>query len=203
MPRVKTGNKREAIINAGVLLFSKNGFDRTSMDQIATRAGIAVGTVYLYFKTKDDILQGIFDRFITHHDRQLEQDLLSVKGARRKVELLVDSDLTTIMHAPDRARLFLFEMRRSSQCLGFIKEKLISRYEHYFSEILRSDSLNLPLGIHVTAVVLSGILENLLYDWVLHQNSLQTIQITKGILDFLVTSEQINSKITVSNPDQY
>ncbi len=48
---------RKAILEAAVRLFTKHGYDNTSIEQLAKSAGIGKGTVYTYFKTKSDILK--------------------------------------------------------------------------------------------------------------------------------------------------
>jgi len=59
--------KKRAIIKAGVEAFSKFGFHKSTMRQIAEMANMAVGTIYLYFKSKDEILNEIFDNEIEQH----------------------------------------------------------------------------------------------------------------------------------------
>ena len=53
----KKAKTRKAILEAAVQLFSKKGFDKTSIDELAKEAGIGKGTIYTYFKTKTDILK--------------------------------------------------------------------------------------------------------------------------------------------------
>src|SRR5206468_2835907 len=50
---------RQAIIEAATDLFSTAGYEETTIAQVAGRAGVAVGTVYLYFKNKQDLLWGV------------------------------------------------------------------------------------------------------------------------------------------------
>lgn len=55
----KSKDKRKAVLDAAMIVFSRNGFHETHVDEIAELAGIAKGTVYRYFKSKDDILKEI------------------------------------------------------------------------------------------------------------------------------------------------
>jgi AcrR family transcriptional regulator len=55
----RTKDKRKAVMDAAMLVFSKNGFHETHVDEIAELAGVAKGTVYRYFKSKEDILKEI------------------------------------------------------------------------------------------------------------------------------------------------
>ena len=60
MPRAPRGDKQELIRQAAVRVFARNGFFNTTTDQIAHEAGIAVGTIYNYFRSKAEILEHIF-----------------------------------------------------------------------------------------------------------------------------------------------
>lgn len=55
----KTKDKRKAVLDAAMIVFSRNGFHETHVDEIAELAGVAKGTVYRYFKSKEDILKEI------------------------------------------------------------------------------------------------------------------------------------------------
>ncbi|MEJ2634683.1 MAG: TetR/AcrR family transcriptional regulator [Calditrichia bacterium] len=185
MPRIKTGNKRERILEAALTLFSQAGYQETSIDQIAAHAGIATGTIYLYFENKEDILKGILKRFLFAYDSELRASINETASAREKLEMIIGQDLQTILEAPHRARLFLFEMRQSAQCLTFLKERLISRYEYFLNAIFRETGGGSRIDIHLTAVMLSGILENVLYDWVISRQSPDISKIKILILNLL------------------
>src|SRR5215204_7041531 len=68
-------DKREAILRAATAVFAEKGFFNSKVADIAKAAGVADGTVYLYFKNKDDVLHSIFDRamdeFIAEGRREL------------------------------------------------------------------------------------------------------------------------------------
>lgn|GEM_PF-6288362 len=78
--------KKELIIQSGHEIFSKIGFRRTTIRQIAEAAKMAVGTIYLYFKSKDEILQEILSRHAEEHGRLFESVLkLDFEDALRKI----------------------------------------------------------------------------------------------------------------------
>ena len=57
-------DKRDRILKAAIKVFAKNGFYATRVSEIAKAAGVADGTIYLYFKNKDDVLITIFEEGI-------------------------------------------------------------------------------------------------------------------------------------------
>src|SRR3954469_2229650 len=56
------GPKRDAILRAAIDVFAERGFFNAQVADVARVAGVAAGTVYLYFKSKDDLLVSIFER---------------------------------------------------------------------------------------------------------------------------------------------
>lgn len=57
------GERRQEIMDAALSLFVEKGFDDTTVQEIATRAGVGIGTVYLYFPSKGDVLLALHDDF--------------------------------------------------------------------------------------------------------------------------------------------
>ena len=63
-PRNSTADKRSAILRAATRVFARNGYFNAKVADIARAADVADGTVYLYFKSKEEILHSIFDQNI-------------------------------------------------------------------------------------------------------------------------------------------
>jgi len=61
---------RTRIVEAALRLFGENGYDRTTMRAIAREAGVSVGNAYYYFKSKEELVQGFYDRIAELHGRQ-------------------------------------------------------------------------------------------------------------------------------------
>ena len=77
---------RERIMQSAMENFSKKGFDRTRMEDIAAAAGLAKGTLYLYFKDKEDLFYAICD----HNLEELRKQLSRVFN--RKENILPDAE---------------------------------------------------------------------------------------------------------------
>lgn len=166
MPRVKTGNKRRKILEAATELLYSGSYRDVGIDQIAKKAGVASGTIYLYFKSKDDILMAIYKGFMKEYNQTLWQKLEELATPQEKFRYLIHSDLFALQNQPERARIFLIEMRQSAACLAFIKDHLIQRYEDILEFIFKEQMTGEDR--HLLAVLLSGMLENLHYDWILN-----------------------------------
>src|SRR5258708_13013110 len=78
------GDKRAAIIRAAISVFAHNGYFNSKVADIAREAGVADGTVYLYFKSKEEILHSIFDRTVDEAVADARKQLYDISHPREK-----------------------------------------------------------------------------------------------------------------------
>jgi AcrR family transcriptional regulator len=71
---------RAAIVDAALGLFEEVGYDATTMRAIAERAGVSVGNAYYYFDSKDQLIQGFYDRVSIDHEAASRARLDGVAG---------------------------------------------------------------------------------------------------------------------------
>src|SRR6187549_2769632 len=83
--RPPTGDKREAILRAAITVFAHNGYFNSKVADIAREAGVADGTVYLYFKSKEDILHSVFDRSVDEAIGEAKQQLAGISDPKEKL----------------------------------------------------------------------------------------------------------------------
>jgi len=84
-------NKREQILKAAIELFTKKGFEMTSVESIARRAKIAKGTFYNFFDKKEDVLLYFLDREISKSGDEIERKLGSAKTIAEELGLVIPS----------------------------------------------------------------------------------------------------------------
>ena len=100
-PRPNVSDERKAqILNAAEGVFTKRGFDEARMDDIAEKTGLSKGTLYLYFKSKDDLIIAILERIFQREFRQLEdlqQDDISASDAMLKLTDLITKDIVSML----------------------------------------------------------------------------------------------------------
>src|SRR6267154_4892644 len=83
--RPVVNDKREAILRAAIRVFAHNGYFNSKVADIAREAGVADGTVYLYFKSKEEILHSIFDRSMEEAIADGRKRLAGVSDPREKL----------------------------------------------------------------------------------------------------------------------
>jgi TetR/AcrR family fatty acid metabolism transcriptional regulator len=116
----KRSDKRESILDGALKAFARKGFYNTKVSEIASEAGVADGTIYLYFKNKDDLLISLFEDRMEWIINRLNSELESVEGdAIAKFRHMVKIHCELAIDNPDLAEFITVELRQSSK---FVKE---------------------------------------------------------------------------------
>jgi AcrR family transcriptional regulator len=87
--QVKKAEVREAIMEAAYKLFSDRGFNETTVNQIATKAGSSTANVYSYFGSKLEILYDIYDPWLRERLDQAEVQLAAIADPRKRLRKLI------------------------------------------------------------------------------------------------------------------
>ena len=139
-PRPDVSDERKAqIINAAEGVFAKKGFDEARMDDIADETGLSKGTLYLYFKSKDDLIIAILDRIFQREFQAFEKIDLSTMSATDAVWLFTDmimKDVKLILRLMPLAYQFLALAFRNTVVQKAFKVYL-SRYMGIFVPIIQ------------------------------------------------------------------
>jgi TetR/AcrR family fatty acid metabolism transcriptional regulator len=113
--RTAVGDKREAILRAAISVFAHNGYFNSKVADIAREAGVADGTVYLYFKSKEDILHSIFDRSVEDALGAARKQIKHVTDPRERLRQIALLHLERLGADRDLAVVFQVELRGSTK----------------------------------------------------------------------------------------
>ena len=89
MAQVKKQAVRDAILQSAFQLFSRQGYQATTLSQIASGAGVSTANVYVYFTSKLDVLYAIYDPWLRERLTRLERRLEKVRDRRQRLRLLL------------------------------------------------------------------------------------------------------------------
>lgn len=125
----KRSDKRERILDGALKAFAKKGFYNTKVSEIAGEAGVADGTIYLYFKNKDDLLISLFEDRMEWIIDRLQTELRAVEGdAVAKFRHMVTIHCRLAVENPELAEFITVELRQSSK---FVKEYKNPKFGDY------------------------------------------------------------------------
>lgn len=132
--------RRNLIIDAAIEVISEQGFQRTTIKQIASKAGIADGTIYNYFKSKDDILLGIVARLSEEESQDIQMAEANELDFAAFVEMFVQPRMEEINGRYQTLKVVLPEMMTnpelSSRAYEQIYGPMFVVIEEYFQQLL-------------------------------------------------------------------
>src|SRR5215212_8952459 len=122
--------KRDRILDAAERVFAQRGFFAAKVADIAREAGVADGTIYLYFKNKDDLLISLFESRMERVNQILADAIAGATRPRDQLDAFVRAYLALIADQPTAAEVLTIELRQSTK---FMREYSQQR----FGELLR------------------------------------------------------------------
>jgi TetR/AcrR family fatty acid metabolism transcriptional regulator len=183
--------KRERILDAAVVEIAGRGYYRTTVSNIARRAGVADGTIYLYFKGKEDVLVSIFERamqrFTQEAQRIVEDD---VAGPEHKLRRIVALHLSLLGEDRDLAVVFQVEFRHTLHVLELLSRSRIRDYLALIARVVEEGKSEGVFRADVDALfaakVVFGILDEMATDWVLSRKNIRLASRSDPVSDFLL-----------------
>jgi TetR/AcrR family transcriptional regulator, fatty acid metabolism regulator protein len=170
MARQKSDDKRRRILQAAVKVFAQKGYHAAKVAAIARGADVADGTIYLYFRNKEDILVSLFDEVMDEHLQSARQELAEVQGAPARLEAIARHHLRVLGANRDLAVVFQVELRQSTQ---FMERFTASWLQDYFAVVgdvieegQRDGTLRPGLPRKLATKVFFGALDELVTSWI-------------------------------------
>jgi TetR/AcrR family fatty acid metabolism transcriptional regulator len=130
----KSGDKRERILAAAVRVFAKSGFFDARVSDVAKAAGVADGTIYLYFTSKEQLLVSLFEDRVDKLLSFMQTDLTKLPSAKEKLRRVIELQLGLLEGERDLAEVITVIVRQSSKLL---KEYATPKFSAYLDAIAR------------------------------------------------------------------
>ncbi len=169
--RLPIADKREAILRAATRIFAEKGFFNAKVADIAKAAGVADGTVYLYFKNKDDVLHSLFDRAMEKFIAEGLRELAALDRPEDKLRRIAQLHLERLGADRELAIVFQVELRGS---IKFMQEFSATGFAEYLDIIRgtiedgqKSGAFRPDLKPIVCAKMLYGALDEMVTNWIL------------------------------------
>ncbi|MDQ3035622.1 MAG: TetR/AcrR family transcriptional regulator [Myxococcota bacterium] len=175
-PRAKRSDrghpdKRERILRAAIRVFARKGFYATRVNEIAKAAGVADGTIYLYFKNKDDVLVSIFEDRITKLIAVLRSELEVDAAFDVKFRRVIELQLGLLEGQRDLAEVVTVNLRQSSRLLKQFATPLFTQYLDVIAGLVaqgqREGVVREDINPRVLARALWGALDGVAVTWAL------------------------------------
>ena len=173
-------------MRAGVKVFAAKGFFNSKVADIAREAGIADGTVYLYFKSKDEILHSIFDRGMEEFISEGKKELAKVSDPAEKLKRIAELHLERLSADRDLAIVFQVELRGSTK---FMQEFSAAGFAEYLDIIKQTIEEGQKAGRFrrdlkpiVCAKIFYGSLDEMVTNWILSEKRYSLVPMADEVM---------------------
>ncbi len=165
------GDKRERILDAAERVFAQSGFYGARVAEIARNAGVADGTIYLYFKSKDDLLISLFESRMERVNEQMATAASAADSPTEKLLAMIRGHLQMVHDNPLVAEVLTIELRQSSK---FMKEYSNPRFGEFLKLMAQVISDGQATGAFASEIpaphaarMIFGIVDELALAWLL------------------------------------
>lgn len=176
----RASDKRQRILAAALKIFSGRGFFQSRVAEIAREAGVADGTIYLYFRNKDDLLISLFEEEMQLVLDAMAEALSGHDDPVKKIEVFARTHLGLADTRPEAAEILQVEVRQSSKFMKEYKNEKFLEYLNIIAAIIREGQARgvIRADIHpdLAARVLFGALDEMARYWVLARKRSFTVE---------------------------
>jgi TetR/AcrR family fatty acid metabolism transcriptional regulator len=170
-PSERRTDKRSLITEAAVDVFAEKGFHQARVSDIARRAGVADGTIYLYFKNKEDLLLSIFEEKMDLLLAELGAALQGVEDPVERIRRFCRFHFTQVRTNRAAAEVLQVELRLSNKFLRDYRPEKLWAYLNVFGQIVRDGQakgvFRADLDSFVAMWAFFGAMDELAMQWVL------------------------------------
>ena len=191
-----TGDKRAAILGAATRVFARRGFFNAQVADVAREAGVAAGTVYLYFRSKDDLLTSIFEESMTRALEQTDRALEGVTDPIERLHRLARVHLGGLGSRRDLAIVFQVELRQSTKFMERFSAAQLRTYLDHLRDAVRAAQeaglFRADINPTLAAKAIFGALDEMVTNWVLSNRDHRLVDDADPVIDLLVNGMKAN-----------
>src|SRR5713226_5977134 len=184
--RMRDPGKPQQIVDAAIRVFARTGYYNSRVSDIAREAGIASGTIYLYFRTKDEILVTLFR----------EKMAQWVALVRRKIRKLVALHFTVLEGDPDLAEVVQVELRQGQKFFRGASAHEVSAYFDLIGSVLQegiaAGQIRPDLPVKIATKMLFGAMDQMATSWVLGKRGYRLTETAEAVASIFLRGVSTN-----------
>jgi TetR/AcrR family transcriptional regulator, fatty acid metabolism regulator protein len=177
--------KYNQIVDAAVIVIAENGYHQAQISKIAKEAGVADGTIYLYFKNKEDILISVFrekmEVFVNNVEVILKQDI----DTSEKLFRMIDSHFRILHEDRHLAIVTQLELRQSNKELRLRINEVLKEYLMLLDAILKEGivrgTLDVGLDVRLARQMVFGTIDETITSWVMNDQKYDLMKLSPEV----------------------
>jgi TetR/AcrR family fatty acid metabolism transcriptional regulator len=184
------GDKREALLKAATEVFAERGFFNAQVADVARVAGVAAGTVYLYFRSKDDLLVSIFDRTMNEAIAEGRTALEGLTDPIEQLRRIARLHLDRMSRDRNLAVVFQVELRQSTKFMERFSATQLREYLGIIRQIIQAAQeagrFRPSINPTVAAKIFFGALDEMATNWILSRRRYSLAAQADEVVDIFV-----------------
>ncbi|AKG04172.1 TetR family transcriptional regulator [Salimicrobium jeotgali] len=186
----QTKPKYRQIIDAAVEVIAENGYHSSQVSKIAKRAGVADGTIYLYFKNKEDILVSLFQEKMGVFIERIESATTSRQTPSEKLRVLVETHFEQLSEDHHLAVVTQLELRQSNKMLRMKINSVLKKYLDVIDEIveegIREEVFRDNINRKLVRQLIFGTIDEVVTNWVMKEERYDITKQAKEVHEMIV-----------------
>ena len=187
--------KRDAILRAAIDIFAERGYFNAQVADVARAAGVAAGTVYLYFKSKDDLMISIFERSMRDGLSRGREAVADLADPPERLRRLARGHLARLGSDRNLAVVFQVELRQSTKFMERFSSTLLRDYLGLIREAIadgqRQGIFRADIKPTSAAKMLFGALDEMATNWILSKRRYSLEAEADEVVDFFLHGARV------------
>ena len=165
--------KYKQIIDAAVVVIAENGYHQAQVSKIAKQAGVADGTIYLYFKNKEDILISLFEEKMGVFVEKLQQIIKDENSASEKLGQMIENHFRVLANDHHLATVTQLELRQSNKEIRLKINAILKEYLKMIDQIIIegmvSGEFDPSMDVRIARQMVFGTIDEISTTWVMNE----------------------------------
>lgn len=182
--------KYKQIIDAAVIVIAENGYHQAQVSKIAKQAGVADGTIYLYFKNKEDILISVFEEKMAVFKERLSRILSADHTASEKLLLMIESHFKVQTDNKHLGIVTQLELRQSNKEVRTQINDILKGYLMMIDQILlegvERGEFKKDMDIRLARQCIFGSIDEITTSWVMKDQKFDLLAIAPNVYELLL-----------------
>ena len=183
----KAQAKSATILRGAIEVFARVGYFNAKVTEVAHAAGVADGTVYLYFKNKDDLLVSIFNTAMEAFNARASKELAELSDPREQLRHFARLHFESLEADEELAVVFQVEFRHSTKFMAQFSETMLADYLKHLREILERGQqqgvFRADFNPKIVSKVIFGALDETVTNWVLSRHKFKLTPLIDAVMD--------------------
>ena len=183
-------DKPQQIVDAAIRVFARSGYYSSRVSDIAREAGIASGTIYLYFKTKEEILVTLFREKMAEFVTFVRREIADETDPETRLRRLVRLHFTVLEQNPELAEVVQVELRQGHKFFRGASAHEVSAYFELIGSILddgvAAGRFQRDLPVKVATKMLFGAMDQVATSWVLGKRGYKLVDAADAVADIFL-----------------